>query len=585
MSTFQSKRCGHCGTSYSYQTSGYGGMQDHNHPDYCQTCAEVVEKAIRAALEPVPVLFEHDWRPTQDITIAEIDRLDDERVAKIRAGGGIPFWRVMSPLFDMERPGNIQHQKLLRHDGRTYRYEWWEDDGVEHGVVYIECEVEISTDKVVGPWDLKDHWKTPSTFYTPGPKPPRKPPTHEFVRAPLAAYNTRFYRLLEDNSLNSLGLNPAGISPEDEERFLANLDTLDIERAQGAVMRDAVDKKLLTKLDEMDKRTPAEPPTPLHMERTYPLVERREFLTDPIPDGMLPIYSDTQPLQETEESYLSIENFLAEPIPDGMLPIYDKEPTPRCCCARCAKYDGCPNPAENEDGFCLDCAAGGPHRGFSEPQEGFTKPIDYQAVGQRTLLFDPAYVLGSYLSIEALLANIDEPNRTACQNLLRENRTLFDLVPGSVHNHQAWEGGYLDHVREVMNIALALYEMLASKRPLPFSLSSTLLVLYLHDVEKPWKYQPRPEGGLEEKPEFVNDKAAQNAFRVAKLAEYGIVISAAEANALRYVEGEMDHYSNRWRVMNELAGFCHACDVLSARLWHDYPREGNDPWTGSSSMP
>ena len=170
MPTFNQHRCTHCGTSYAYQTSGYGSLQDHNNPTYCPPCAVVVEKALRAALDPVPVLFERSWRPTQDITIAEIDLLDAERVARIRAGGGIPTWRVMSPLFDLERPGNVQHQKFLCHDGRTYRYEWWTDEGVDHGVVYIECKEEIATGDVVGPWSPSDYWKTPPTFYTPGPK-------------------------------------------------------------------------------------------------------------------------------------------------------------------------------------------------------------------------------------------------------------------------------------------------------------------------------------------------------------------------------------------------------------------------------
>ena len=459
MSTFQSKRCGHCGTPYAYQTSGYGGIQDHNSSSYCQTCAEIVEKAIRAALEPVPERFEHDWRPTQDITIAELDRLDDERVARIKAKGGIPCWRVMAPLFDLERPGNVQHTKIVGNDGRTYRYEWWTDDGIEHGVVYLECSVEIATGEVVGPWDLKDYWKTPPTFYTPGPRPPRKPPTHEFVPKPF--------------DLGSLRL-------------------------------------------------------PM-----FDLIERSQSLADAKIDS---------------DSFLA---FLAA-----------EDAKPRCSCARCGKYDGCPNPAQNADGFCRDCASGGPHRGFD---------------------YSPPMTRGAYVPIEMILRIIDEPNRAGCVALLRDNRELFDRVPGSVHNHQAWEGGYLDHVREVMNIALALYEMLASKRPLPFSLSSALLVLYLHDIEKPWKYQPRPEGGIEEIPKMRGDKAAQHAFREAKLGKYGLVLSGEEAEAFKYVEGERDaDYSNRRRVMNELAGFCHACDVLSARLWHDYPREGDDPWTGAS---
>lgn len=186
MSTFTQKRCNHCGTTYSYQMSGYGGMQTPNNPTYCPPCATIVEEAIRVALEPVSVLFDREWRPTQDITIAEMDRLDDERVVSVRADGGIPVWAVMSPLFDMERPSNVQHQKLLHHNGRTYRYEWWTDEGVEHGVVYIECSVELATGNVVGPWRLTDRWDPWPTFYEPGPKPPPKPPTHEWVANPFA---------------------------------------------------------------------------------------------------------------------------------------------------------------------------------------------------------------------------------------------------------------------------------------------------------------------------------------------------------------------------------------------------------------
>jgi hypothetical protein len=475
VSTFQSKRCGHCGRSYAYQTSGYGGIQDHNSPTHCQPCAEVVEKAVRDALERVPVIFDVEWRPTRDVTVEELERVEQERMAEARAEGHFPVRQVLAPLFDLERPGNVQHQGLVHLDGRTYRYEWWSDHGRERGVVYLECKVELATGEVVGPWSVTDHWKTPPTFYEPEPL-PELPPTHEHVPMPLAFLRQPTYPIVESCSLDDFGLgNRAGMTRE----------------ATDAVFR------------------------------------------------------------------MSSEQ-LGEAALDAARP-------KKCCCARCAKYDGCPNPAQNEDGFCLDCASGGPHRGFDEPLD---------------MLVEPG---GSYLSIERLVGLIDDPNRSGCLRMLKDNRELFDLVPGSVHNHQAWEGGYLDHVREVMNIAYVLYGALASKRPLPFTLSSALLVLYLHDVEKPWKYQPRAEGGIEEIPAMRGDKAAQHAFREAKLGRYGLSLTPVEAEAFKYVEGERDaDYSNRRRVMNELAGFCHACDVLSARLWHDYPREGNDPWPGAS---
>ena len=95
-----------------------------------------------------------------------------------------------------------------------------------------------------------------------------------------------------------------------------------------------------------------------------------------------------------------------------------------------------------------------------------------------------------YALVEALVDRIDNPNGAACRRILAEHRELFATVQGSTHNHQAWRGGYLDHVSEVMNIAVLLYEQLAAKRPLPFSLSDLLLVVFLHDIEKPWKAMP-----------------------------------------------------------------------------------------------
>lgn len=185
----------------------------------------------------------------------------------------------------------------------------------------------------------------------------------------------------------------------------------------------------------------------------------------------------------------------------------------------------------------------------------------------------------TYRSIDELLALIDEPNRSACQKLLAENRALFQKVWGSVHNHQAWAGGYYDHVQEIMNIAAVLYEALYLCRPLPFTLSDALLVVFLHDLEKPWKYEPDGVGGIREIAE-LRDKKAQKAFREKRLAEYSVTLTTDQHTALTYVEGELSDYSNRERKMNPLGALCHMADVTSARLWFNFPlpRPNDDFW-------
>jgi len=130
---------------------------------------------------------------------------------------------------------------------------------------------------------------------------------------------------------------------------------------------------------------------------------------------------------------------------------------------------------------------------------------------------------------------------------------------GSSHNHQAWKGGYLDHIVETMNIACWLYE--TSPRPFPFSLEDALVVMFLHDIEKPFK-------GISVWP----TKEARRLFRDTFIQQSQIALTDEQSNAICYVEGEHD-YSSTERKMGTLAAFCHCCDIFSARLWHNKGKE------------
>lgn len=185
-----------------------------------------------------------------------------------------------------------------------------------------------------------------------------------------------------------------------------------------------------------------------------------------------------------------------------------------------------------------------------------------------------------YKTVDEMLKLIDEPNGSACAKILADNRKLFQTVQGSTNNHQAWHGGYFDHVQEIMNVACLLYESLSKARPLPFSLSDLLLVVYLHDVEKPWKYDLGEDGQLYHKP-TMQTKADHQKFRMTKLAEYGIKLTPEQENGLKYAEGEINDYSPRQRMMGPLACVAHMADVCSARLWFNHPMESDDPWEGA----
>jgi hypothetical protein len=167
--------------------------------------------------------------------------------------------------------------------------------------------------------------------------------------------------------------------------------------------------------------------------------------------------------------------------------------------------------------------------------------------------------------LATLVDMIASPNRGRCLRLWKDNVDLWGAAHGSSHNHQAWAGGYLDHVKDTMEIAVALRSV-HYIREFPFALADALLVLFLHDLEKPWKSLAHVNEGLK-------TKVQREAFRLAKIVEYGIELTPVQLNALKYVEGEGDDYRSDMRVMSELAAFCHMCDVASARIWH-----GGVPW-------
>ncbi len=174
-------------------------------------------------------------------------------------------------------------------------------------------------------------------------------------------------------------------------------------------------------------------------------------------------------------------------------------------------------------------------------------------------------------SLSELLELIDQPNRAGCESLYQKNKELFDRARGSKTKHQAWEGGYLDHVIETCNIGLVLYDTLSALRPLPFTKSDVVLVMYLHDLEKPWKHV-RQEDTWKDTAE-LGVKSHAKAFVLRKAREFGIILTPEQENALLYVEGENESYDPNKRVMNELGALCHSADILSARLWYNYPRQ------------
>lgn len=199
-------------------------------------------------------------------------------------------------------------------------------------------------------------------------------------------------------------------------------------------------------------------------------------------------------------------------------------------------------------------------------------------------------------TLSELLAMIDEPNRSICERLIADNPVEFAAAAGSTRIHQAWQGGYRDHVVEVMNFAVLYYNALVplgrfELLPLEqmFTLSDALVVMFWHDIEKIWRSQLDAENHIIIGPDDrvmvtpgLDTKMDRIVFAQETIANYGVVLTPAMENALRYVEGIRDaDYTPDDPLMWPLAALCHMCDLTSARMFPGHPLQSHDPWGGA----
>ena len=167
-----------------------------------------------------------------------------------------------------------------------------------------------------------------------------------------------------------------------------------------------------------------------------------------------------------------------------------------------------------------------------------------------------------HLTVEYILKHyLIAPNSKAMLRIWSYLRERYPNAPGSSGNHQAYPGGYFDHIQDCMNFALIQYYIMKKNSiELNFDLQDVLTVLFLHDLEKPLKYSD------EYKPEISDTD-----IKLWYINHFGIRLNDSHKNALKYIHGEGDDYSKTKRIMSELAALCHICDVMSARIFHRMP--------------
>ena len=154
MTSFLTKRCGHCQSPYEFQASGHGCLDEPNDDRYCHQCWFAVSRA----LSDVPRKYESEWVDTADYTAAQLAAIERDRMAAVEKGGGAPFRRVLVPMFDLSDGGNDNVTGVVKVNGKTYSYSYWtrRDDGEFAPKAQLLVQKDLMTGRTE-PWrDFED---------------------------------------------------------------------------------------------------------------------------------------------------------------------------------------------------------------------------------------------------------------------------------------------------------------------------------------------------------------------------------------------------------------------------------------------
>ena len=183
------------------------------------------------------------------------------------------------------------------------------------------------------------------------------------------------------------------------------------------------------------------------------------------------------------------------------------------------------------------------------------------------------------MSFEGWIGQIDGTNGKIIREEVMADPEIYHAImtaPGSRGAHQAFVGGYREHLRQTMMIASHLYELgLVTNmfEYLPaeehFTESDALLVMFLHDIEKPFLFQVNDDGSIGNRSQMTKPERTQ--FRADFIRRFGFELDARHWNGLDFVEGVRDHlYIPGNRADKPLAALCHAADNMSARAYYAY---------------
>jgi hypothetical protein len=174
--------------------------------------------------------------------------------------------------------------------------------------------------------------------------------------------------------------------------------------------------------------------------------------------------------------------------------------------------------------------------------------------------------------VELLQEIQDEHVRKCADKILDYVAKEYVSKPSSIGHHHFYKGGMGKHIKEVMNIALELYDL----HPDWYECTrdDVILVGFVHDLDKLDKYIDSEDWMKQEKYGSKMFMYAPDKMKLGKAAEtvmvcaqHGLVLTPMQVNAISYHHGGWSEEKIGVQHMTPLCLLMHCADLMSSKIF------------------
>lgn len=179
---------------------------------------------------------------------------------------------------------------------------------------------------------------------------------------------------------------------------------------------------------------------------------------------------------------------------------------------------------------------------------------------------DLLVIVGRYITDQALHDKLINLYVTLAKEI--------EFCPAAIKHHHWWKKGWLDHTAQVLKISIDIYNNMSEYEPITdFTIDDVILVAFVHDLDKLWRYtelEKPKEGQLFE---YRNDITpyTESSKVVAECFRHGIELTDQHIEAIDHHHGgysvDISSVYSKSSKTTKLSTLIHCADMLSTFMW------------------